>query len=947
MLLPGFALEACVDDTGMTPLHWASLCGHPGVVQQLIRSVSSEVRPTLLSRCCDGGYNALHYACQEGHLEIVVTLIFYGATINQCDAVGIPPVLIAGKYGHLSIVALLLRAGGTGLTLAEIEDAELLHRASQLGYLEFVEAFLEKGADINQVSIKNHDLPLHHACAGGHAHIVAHLLQSRSGGTIEFDGKNKAGETPLHKAAQAGSAEAVIALLDAGVQIDATTLNGNSALSLVCGEGHMDVVICLLDRGAPLTPPTFAVNIMVAIYQPRPRAPRNLVSPIHRACENGHVNIINLLLDRGEDVESSTFTGESPLVVAIKNGHIDAVRLLLDRGATLKTATAGGTSKPALHVAARAGCVDIATLLLERDGSQLNAIAGVDGSSALHLAADDCQLEMVEFLLRSRASVHVEDAAGYTALHRTVMNARLSARVVEVVEILLRYGANVNHRRDTHLEPILMLAFDYLSENRLVDVIRLFLGAGADINITNLMGQTPLHRACKSGYRDIVRLLLQSGADVDLIGGTGQTPLGVTLIHAPLQAEIVCDLLSYGATFDATKSLSLCQGRTLPAWAIDQGHAGVIGALLARGMDTNCLDEQGNTLLQRSLDIVKQAHVQERLDEHVEILLLLMTHVDCRSKLCTALLEWAIKQSQLRVLQALVERGVDIRSHTSFFPLKLALAYGNPEIIGFLLDQVSDEAVVDSRTIDWVMMHFRHAVECGVVEIVSSFMGHGATIDTCDKAGSYPLHWAAEKGKSNVVAFFADMGCPIDRMDKDGQSALHHAAREGHSDTVAVLINRGADVNMQSRKGHFTPLHLAAEAGHTQAISILLTANASIDAQDRIGWSSLHVASRQGHTAAVTALLTHPAASHCININLQSKAGETSLFLACHYGTDSVVRILLESGGDVSIRNCDGITPMQAARQADNHAVIKVFEKLRTPPTTASKSKSGPRGRKG
>ena len=90
---------------GLSPLHYASLCGHTDVVKLLIEydaqiDVSAEVQ-VLVSLSCNMSHvhdslmqdeegsciTALFLACQNGHKAVVELLIQKGANINYQDKV--------------------------------------------------------------------------------------------------------------------------------------------------------------------------------------------------------------------------------------------------------------------------------------------------------------------------------------------------------------------------------------------------------------------------------------------------------------------------------------------------------------------------------------------------------------------------------------------------------------------------------------------------------------------------------------------------------------------------------------------------------------------------------------------------------------------------------------------------------------------------------------------
>ena len=56
------------------------------------------------------------------------------------------------------------------------------------------------------------------------------------------------------------------------------------------------------------------------------------------------------------------------------------------------------------------------------------------------------------------------------------------------------------------------------------EVRRLVYVNGHEINVQDNVGDTPLHRACRSGYSDIVEILMLAGADETITNDRGQTP---------------------------------------------------------------------------------------------------------------------------------------------------------------------------------------------------------------------------------------------------------------------------------------------------------------------------------------------------------------------------------------------------------------------------------------
>ena len=134
------------------------------------------------------------------------------------------------------------------------------------------------------------------------------------------------------------------------------------------------------------------------------------------------------------------------------------------------------------------------------------------------------------------------------------------------------------------------------------------------------------------------------------------------------------------------------------------------------------------------------------------------------------------------------------------------------------------------------------------------------------------------------------------RNAKD-ESVLMMAAYKGDLDIARALIDKDADVN----KPGWTPLHYAATKGHLKMMDLLLEHYAFIDAQ--------------------------------------APNGNTPLMMAAFYSTPEAVKLLIEAGADVNMRNSASKTALDLA-QAANHrnSADLIIEALR-------RAQGVPRGR--
>jgi ankyrin repeat protein len=158
------------------------------------------------------------------------------------------------------------------------------------------------------------------------------------------------GEPALVVAAREGSMRALQALLEApGIQVDATALNGNTALMMAAFKRNRPAAEALIARGA-------AVD-------------RAGWTPLHYAAASGDEDIAAMLIKRGarldaaSPLKSGSFT---PLMMAAREGQPDMAVFLLGQGANPQLANTEGLN--AAQIAERANRTDIAAAIRERQG---------------------------------------------------------------------------------------------------------------------------------------------------------------------------------------------------------------------------------------------------------------------------------------------------------------------------------------------------------------------------------------------------------------------------------------------------------------------------------------------------------------------------------------------------------------------------------------------------
>jgi ankyrin repeat protein len=123
---------------------------------------------------------------------------------------------------------------------------------------------------------------------------------------------------------------------------------------------------------------------------------------------------------------------------------------------------------------------------------------------------------------------------------------------VDVIELLLKRGANVNIVDKDGYTPLMTAALHFKN-----DAIKVLVASSADVRRADGMwGNTPLHVAAENGDLDIVKLLLERGARINAQNFARVTPLDMAS-----NMRVVDFLLSQGA---AVSDFSADGERRLP-----------------------------------------------------------------------------------------------------------------------------------------------------------------------------------------------------------------------------------------------------------------------------------------------------------------------------------------------------------------------------------------------
>ncbi|XP_046587542.1 transient receptor potential cation channel subfamily A member 1 [Neodiprion lecontei] len=170
----------------------------------------------LLNEKDDTGCSPLHYASREGHIRSLENLIRLGACINLKNNNKESPLHFAARYGRYNTARQLLDSEKGTFIINESDGEGLtpLHIASQQGHMRVVQLLLDRGALLHRDH--NGRNPLHLAAMSGYTQTMELLHSVHSQLLDQID---KDGNTALHLATMENKPNAISLLLSMGCKL--------------------------------------------------------------------------------------------------------------------------------------------------------------------------------------------------------------------------------------------------------------------------------------------------------------------------------------------------------------------------------------------------------------------------------------------------------------------------------------------------------------------------------------------------------------------------------------------------------------------------------------------------------------------------------------------------------------------------------------------------------
>ncbi|XP_062572963.1 uncharacterized protein LOC134234938 [Saccostrea cucullata] len=499
------------DNSGQTILHAACENGHYYMSEYLLNRY-----PQLLNVCDENGNNVLHYTAQGGNVDLFKFLSSKGLNVNDTTNTGWTVLHKCCAGGKEEMCRYLVNMYPCLISVRDNDGCTVLHSACGGGSVEVVYFLIEKGVDINTLSIYGRSI-LHSACLNGKFEVCEYLVENYP---HLLDVKDKSSNTVLHDAAWGGNVQIVKLLIEKKMDINALQGGGETILHQCCRSGKMEMC-------------EYLVNHFPDLLEIRDTKGWTV---LHSACRGGNVEIVSFLIQKGVDLNALSNDGETILHRACLNGKFEVCVYLVDNYPHLLDVK-DKFSNTVLHAAAWRSNVQIVKLLIEKK-MDVYALQG-SGETILHQCCRSGKMEMCEYLVNHFPELlEIKDTEGWTVLH-----SACSGGSVEIVSFLLNKGLDTNalsndgksilHRACLNGKfevckylvknyPQLLDARDKCSNTVLhdavregnVQIVRLLIEKKMNIFSRQEDGETILHQCCRSGKIEMCEYLVNQFSEL-------------------------------------------------------------------------------------------------------------------------------------------------------------------------------------------------------------------------------------------------------------------------------------------------------------------------------------------------------------------------------------------------------------------------------------------------
>ena len=375
----------------------------------------------------NSGDTGLHWCARKGRPAIAQLLLTRGANpaTGLRDRPADTPLRDAINFGHQDVGVVLVKAGA--LMTASLEMAEeALHRATEKGLCDLVEALIAQGIDPLEPDSTGRTV-VSTAMTARQGDLLLRLLDDQQiAGSINQHFTHRV-QTPFHMAIERGERSVAEKMLTLGAYSNMVNRGGVTPLHLAIERGDAQLVSLLIAHGADVNAPS----------GDKQSSPLCVLARQRGFDGDNRAIIARLLIAAGADINrANPQSGDTPLLALMEAQNIaDTMRLFIEAGADIHATDS--TGETVLMRAIRKATVHEVVNLIDA-GVNVNQRHGMDGKTALMLAVEGGDLEEAQELIKAGANARLLDVEGRSALMLARQSPKNADKMVPLLEDALK-----------------------------------------------------------------------------------------------------------------------------------------------------------------------------------------------------------------------------------------------------------------------------------------------------------------------------------------------------------------------------------------------------------------------------------------------------------------------------------------------------------------------------
>jgi ankyrin repeat protein len=360
-------------------------------------------------------------------------------------------------------------------------------------------------------------------------------------------------------------------------------------------------------------------------------------------------------------------------------------------------------------------------------------------------------------------------------LGQTPLMVAVNHSQLEIAELLLAKGANVN-ARDAQMRTPVILALPVYNHGKMMTLL---IAKGADVGLEDKWKMSALAYAAQKGQLEDAKILIAKGASVNVI--TGASPLYFAVMGT--HREMVEYLLSHGA--DANYKFN---GRTLLDYAKLENYD-------TRQMSDPKIEELLTKYSHHEMDANSAAggdeiHKAVLEGDFKRVVALLRDHpnvLEARNSLGQTPLMEAVNHNRPEIAELLLANGADVNARDMYMhtPLIQAIVISDHfKMLRVLLAKGADVNLADDSS----MTAVAYAAKQGQLEDAKILIANDANVNVV--TGESPLYMAIRTHRVEMVELLLASGGDANYKVND-QTLLHYAKRSGQPEIKALVEKYG------------------------------------------------------------------------------------------------------------------------------------------------------------